>query len=32
KSLDRHYIGIELNAEYCALARARIGGAGLSSN
>ena len=26
KSLDRHYIGIELNAEYCALARARIGG------
>ncbi|MBZ0746078.1 site-specific DNA-methyltransferase, partial [Clostridioides difficile] len=28
----RHYIGIELNAEYCALARARIGGAGLSSN
>ena len=32
KSLDRHYIGIELNAEYCALARVRIGGAGLSSN
>lgn len=32
KSLDRHYIGIELNAEYCALARARIGGAGLSSS
>lgn len=32
KSLDRHYIGIELNAEYCALARARIGGAGLSNN
>ena len=26
KDLDRHYIGIELNAEYCALARARIGG------
>lgn len=26
KSLDRRYIGIELNAEYCALARARIGG------
>ena len=26
KQLDRHYIGIELNAEYCALARARIGG------
>ena len=26
KSLDRHYIGIELNIEYCALARARIGG------
>ena len=32
KSLDRHYIGIEINIEYCALARARIGGAGLSSN
>lgn len=32
KSLDRHYIGIELNAEYCALARARIGGAGLSNS
>ena len=27
KALDRHYIGIELNMEYCALARARIGGA-----
>ena len=27
KDLDRHYIGIELNSEYCALARARIGGA-----
>ena len=27
KDLDRHYIGIELNIEYCALARARIGGA-----
>ena len=27
KSLDRRYIGIELNAEYCALAGARIGGA-----
>ena len=26
KDLDRHYIGIELNAEYCTLARARIGG------
>ena len=26
KALDRHYIGIELNSEYCALARARIGG------
>ena len=26
KILDRHYIGIELNSEYCALARARIGG------
>ena len=26
KSLARHYIGIEINAEYCALARARIGG------
>ncbi|MDD4405450.1 MAG: site-specific DNA-methyltransferase [Parabacteroides sp.] len=26
KQLDRHYIGIELNAEYCTLARARIGG------
>lgn len=26
KSLKRHYIGIELNSEYCALARARIGG------
>ena len=26
KELDRHYIGIEINAEYCALARARIGG------
>lgn len=26
KDLDRHYIGIELNSEYCALARARIGG------
>ena len=26
KSLDRRYIGIELNAEYCALAGARIGG------
>lgn len=26
KSLDRHYIGIEINAEYCVLARARIGG------
>ena len=26
KSLDRRYIGIELNIEYCALARARIGG------
>ena len=26
KALDRRYIGIELNAEYCALARARIGG------
>lgn len=26
KQLDRHYIGIEINAEYCALARARIGG------
>ena len=26
KTLDRHYIGIELNSEYCALARARIGG------
>ncbi|MFR3572063.1 MAG: DNA-methyltransferase [Sellimonas intestinalis] len=25
KQLDRHYIGIEINAEYCALARARIG-------
>ena len=24
--LNRHYIGIEINAEYCALARARIGG------
>ena len=27
KDLDRRYIGIELNSEYCALARARIGGA-----
>ena len=26
KDLDRHFIGIELNIEYCALARARIGG------
>ena len=26
KELDRYYIGIELNTEYCALARARIGG------
>ncbi len=26
KRLDRHYIGIELNTEFCALARARIGG------
>ena len=26
KQLDRHYIGIEINAEYCALARARSGG------
>ena len=26
QSLDRRYIGIELNAEYCALAGARIGG------
>ena len=26
KSLDRHYIGIELNYDYCTLARARIGG------
>ena len=26
KTLDRRYIGIELNTEYCALARARIGG------
>ena len=26
KDLDRHYIGIEINIEYCALARARIGG------
>ena len=26
KTLDRRYIGIELNAEYCALAMARIGG------
>ncbi len=26
KNLDRRYIGIELNAEYCALARARIDG------
>lgn len=26
KQLHRHYIGIELNAEYCALAGARIGG------
>ena len=26
KGLDRHYIGIELNTEYCALARAQIGG------
>ena len=26
RQLDRHYIGIEINAEYCALARARIGG------
>lgn len=26
KSLARHYIGIELNYDYCALARARIGG------
>jgi DNA modification methylase len=26
KTLDRHYIGIELNMEYCTLARARIGG------
>ena len=26
KSLDRHYIGIEINSEYCALAGARIGG------
>ena len=26
KSLDRRYIGIELNTEYCALAGARIGG------
>lgn len=26
KNLDRHYIGIELNYDYCALARARIGG------
>ena len=25
KDLDRRYIGIELNADYCALARARIG-------
>ena len=26
KALNRQYIGIELNSEYCALARARIGG------
>ena len=26
QALDRRYIGIELNADYCALARARIGG------
>lgn len=26
KALGRSYIGIEINAEYCALARARIGG------
>lgn len=26
KNLDRHYIGIELNYDYCVLARARIGG------
>jgi len=26
KPLARRYIGIELNAEYCALAGARIGG------
>lgn len=26
KDLGRYYIGIELNSEYCALARARIGG------
>ena len=26
KALNRRYIGIELNSEYCALARARIGG------
>lgn len=26
KNLDRRYIGIELNFDYCALARARIGG------
>ena len=26
KSHDRHYIGIELNYDYCTLARARIGG------
>ena len=26
KELARHYIGIELNTEFCALARARIGG------
>ena len=26
KALDRHYIGIELNTEFCSLARERIGG------
>ena len=26
KQMGRHYIGIELNPDYCALARARIGG------
>ena len=32
RQLDRHYIGIEINAEYCARARARIGGKDTKNN